>query len=303
MFNSLKKIIKFAFIDFSRNKGTNFAAIFVLVITISLITCLFLFRGVAQFLILRVQEKVDVTAYFKKDANEEDILKLKTEISQFSQEVQDVKYVSREEALQTFTEKHKNDSFLISALEEVGENPFSASLNIIMKAPFQYDKISGVLENGEFRELVEKIDYYQKKPIIDKVFSTISVIDKVGIGLSIILFLLAILVVFNTIKLAIENSKEEINTMKLVGAPNWFIRGPFIIQGAICGFIACLICLIIFTAAAFFLSSKLEALVPGFNIFKYLVSNFWILFLIQLGTGLALGVISSFIVVRKHLNI
>ena len=303
MFTALKRVFKFAITDFSRNKGANFAAIFVLVVTISLVTSLFLFRGTAQFLISKVQEKVDVTAYFKKEATEEDILNVKSEISNFSSEIQDIKYISREEALQKFTEKHKNDPDLMKALEEIGDNPFLASLNIKMEFPFQYEKVSLFLQADQFSNVVEKVDYYQKKPIIDKVFSTISTINQIGIILSGILILISILVVFNTIKLAIQDSKEEINAMKLVGAPNWFIRGPFIIQGATCGLFACLISLAIFASITYFSASSLEALLPGFNIFNYFVSNFWIILSIQIGAGVILGVVSSYIVVRKYLNV
>jgi len=303
MFTALKRVFKFAITDFSRNKGANFAAIFVLVITISLVTTLFLFRGTAQFLISKVQEKVDVTAYFKKEATEEDILNVKSEISNFSSEIQDIKYISREEALQKFTEKHKNDPDLMKALEEIGDNPFLASLNIKMEFPFQYEKVSLFLQADQFSSVVEKVDYYQKKPIIDKVFSTISTINQIGIILSGILILISVLVVFNTIKLAIQDSKEEINAMKLVGAPNWFIRGPFIIQGATCGLFACLISLAIFASITYFSASSLEALLPGFNIFDYFVSNFWIILSIQIGAGVILGVVSSYIVVRKYLNV
>ena len=303
MFTALKRVFKFAITDFSRNKGANFAAIFVLVVTISLVTSLFLFRGTAQFLISKVQEKVDVTAYFKKEATEEDILNVKSEISNFSSEIQDIKYISREEALQKFTEKHKNDPDLMKALEEIGDNPFLASLNIKMEFPFQYEKVSLFLQADQFSNVVEKVDYYQKKPIIDKVFSTISTINQIGIILSGILILISVLVVFNTIKLAIQDSKEEINAMKLVGAPNWFIRGPFIIQGATCGLFACLISLAIFASITYFSASSLEALLPGFNIFDYFVSNFWIILSIQIGAGVILGVVSSYIVVRKYLNV
>ncbi len=303
MFTSLKRILKFAFTDFSRNRGANFAAIFVLVIIISLMTSLFLFQGLTRFLISQIQEKIDVAAYFKEYTTEEDILTVKEELLKFSSEVKDVQYVSKEEALQRFTERYKDNIDFMGALEEVGGNPFLASLNIKTTLPFQYGEVSDFLETGQFRELIEKVDYYQKKPTIEKVFSITSAINKFGIGLSIVLVLIAILVVFNTIKLAVSDSKEEISTMKLVGASNWFIRGPFIIQGAICGFFACLICLVIFSGATFFLQSQLEVLLPGFNIFNYFISNFWTLVLIQLFCSVGLGIISSFIVVKKYLKV
>ena len=111
------------------------------------------------------------------------------------------------------------------------------------------------------------------------------------------------LVVFNTIKLAVDNSKEEITTMRIVGASDWFIRGPFIIQGIIYGFIAFIFCILISGFFAYLLSPKLGVILPGFSIFDYFLTNFWILVLIQLGFGTAVGIISSLIVVRRHLEV
>ncbi len=303
MFTNLKRILKFAATDFSRNRGGSFAAIFVLVIIISLVTSLFLFQGVSQFLISQVQEKIDISAYFKEDTSEEDVLDVKTELSKFSSEVEDIQYISKEEALEKFIEKHKDNPDFMKALEEVGGNPFLASLNIKTKLPSQYEKLSNFLETGQFRSLIEKVDYYQKRPTIEKVFAVTSAVNNFGIGLSIVLVLVAVLVVFNTTKLAIYNSKEEISTMRLVGASNWFIRGPFITQGAICGFFACLICLLIFSSVTFFLGPKLAVLLPGFNLFNYFIANFWAILLIQVIFGMGLGIISSFIVVKKYLKV
>lgn len=303
MFTSLKRILKFAVTDFYRNRGASFAAIFVLVMTISLVTGLFLFQGISKFLISQVQDKIDISAYFKEDTTEEDVLGVKAELSKFSSEVKEIQYISKEEALQRFTKKHKDNPDFMKALEEVGGNPFLASLNIKTRLPSQYEKISNFLETGQFRSLIEKVDYYQKRPIIEKVFSVTSAVNNFGIGLSIVLVLIAVLVVFNTTKLAIYNSKEEISTMRLVGASNWFIRGPFITQGAICGFFACLICILIFGSFTFFLSPKLEVLLPGFNLSSYFISNFWTIILIQVIFGMGLGIISSFIVVKKYLKV
>jgi len=117
------------------------------------------------------------------------------------------------------------------------------------------------------------------------------------------LALVAILVVFNTVRLAIYSSREEIRVMRLVGASNWFIRGPFLVQGAISGFAAVVITLLIFTGALFFLSPKLEILFPGLNIFNSFTGNFGMLFLIQIFAGVGLGVVSSIIAIRKYLKI
>lgn len=303
MFVNLKRILKFAYTDFLRNKGNNFAAIFVLVIPILLATSLFMFQGLSKSIISQIKEKIDITAYFKEEATEDDILMVKSELLKLSPEIKNVQYVSKEQALLEFKEKHKNNPDFMAALEEVGGNPFFASLNIKTESPLEYEKVSDFLSQGSYSNLIEKVDYFQKKDTIEKLFNITSSVNKFGFGLGAILFLIAVLVVLNTTKMAIDNSKEEITAMRLVGASNWFIRGPFIVQVVICGLIAFLICLFITGFSAYFLNSKIAVLVPGFGLFGYFLKNILIISTIQIISGVGLGAIASFFLVRSYLKI
>ncbi len=304
MLTSLKRVFILAFTDFYRNKGRSIAAIFVLIITIALVTGLFFLHGISNFIISEVQNKIDITAYFKSDTAENDILNVKSQILNSSPGIKDIQYVSKDDALNNFTKKHKDNPVFSNALTQVGDNPFLPSLNIVTTgSPSEYEQVANILQSSQFSSLIDKVDFSQKKATIEKVFSITSNINKFGIGLAVILVLVAILIVFNTIKLAIDSSKEEIGTMRIVGASSWFVRTPFIIQGAIFGFISFIICFLITFLLSYFLSSGLEIIIPGFSLFDYFVSNFWIIILIQLGAGVALGIVSSFIVVNKYLKI
>jgi len=305
MYTNFKRIFGFAINDFSRNKGISIAAIFVLIVTIMLVTGLLFFHGISSYLVSEVQDKIDVTAYFKDTASEQDILKIKEQILGMSSGIKSVEYVSKEQAMQIFTEKHKGEDVLSKALEEVGANPFYASLNIKTNGdPAQYEEISNILGSTEFSKFVEDVGQSeQKKDTIDKVYRITSNVNRFGLILSLILVIVAILVVFNTIKLAVESSKDEISTMRIVGATNWFIRGPFIIQGALYGLIAFVICLVISGIFAYISSPKVGMILPGFSIFGYFLKNLWLFIIIQLGFGVSVGIISSFVVVKKYLDI
>ncbi len=304
MLTNLKRICKFACVDFNRNKGIAIAAIFILVVTIMLTTSLLLFQTFTGFLVYQIQKKIDVTAYFREEASEEDILKVREEISKMSPDIKEVKYVSKEQAMEDFTQKHRDNNVFLKALEEVGTNPFLASLNIQTNGePGQYQEISSILQSAQFNQFIDSVDFSKKEDTIEKVFNITSYINKFGLLLSFILVIVAILVVFNTIKLTINNSKEEISTMRIVGASNWFIRGPFIVQGIIYGFIAFVICILISGFGIYLISPKLEIILPGFNIFSYFLSNFWFFVLLQLSVGTGLGAATSFIAVRKHLQV
>lgn len=302
MLISFKRIVKIGWKEFLRNMGISIATIFIMVMVISLVTMLFLLNPISDALISSIEDKVDISVYIKEDVSVEEIMGFKSEISRIP-EVEDVDYISKEEALEIFIETHKDDPVLIESLTEVGYNPFLSSLNVRAWQASQYEQVSSFLETGNFQGLIEEIDYHQRKPVIERVSALVDGINKTGIFFSIIFGVIAILIAFNTVRIAIYSSKEEISVMKLVGASNWFVRGPFLIQGIIVGFISALIALLITFIFAYFLEPKVSSLVPKISIWGIFLSNLLFLFLIQLATGVGLGVISSYIAVRKYLRI
>ena len=302
MFVSLKRIIRSGWSNFRRQTALSFATVSIMVMTIFLITSLFLFQGTTNFLISLLEGRVDISVYFKKDIAEDDILRVKEELSQ-SPEVKNVEYISREDALARFIEKHKEDLVILESLVEVGANPFLASLNIKAFQATQYDAISNFFSQDPYQELVEKIDYFQNKQIIERIFKISTSVKFAGSLLGLILGLIAVLVAFNTIRLTIYSSREEISIMRLVGASNWFIRGPFIVQGIIVGAISTLLTLIIFFLILFFANERVEAFLPNFSPLGYFLNNFFIILFIQLAAGIGLGIISSLIAIRKYLKV
>lgn len=304
MLTNLSRSIKFSINNFSRNKGISVAAIFILVVAIMVVTGLVFFRGITNYLTEQIQDKIDITAYFQEDASEQDILAVRDEIIKISPNIKNIEYVSKEQALALFNEKHQDSQVLQRALQEVGDNPFLPSLNITTNGdPAQYEEISNTIQVSNFSNLIYKVDFLQKKDTIEKIYSLTSNINKFGIVLGVILVVLSMLVVFNTIRLAIDNSRDEISTMKIVGASDWFIRGPFIIEGIIYGVIAFLICVLLSLLFSFLISSKIAVVLPGFDMFGYFLTNLWIFVLIQLVFGIGVGAVSSFIVVKKYLEV
>jgi cell division transport system permease protein len=299
MLTSLKRIIRSGWITFKKQAGFTVATIFIMVITIYLITSLFLFQKITKFSISLLQDKVDVSVYFKDTSLEQDILEIKEQIAKIP-EVKSVEYVSNEEAKKRLLEKYPE---LTESLRETQGMLNLASLNIKAGQADQYAAVANFLENAPFKNLIQKTDYYQRKSVIEKIFSITFAINRTGAVLSLILAIIAFLVAFNQVRLAISNSKEEIFIQRLVGASNWFIRGPFLIQGVISGFFAALFTLLIFIPLVYFLSPKMEVFFPGLNLFGYFIGNFFLIFLIQILSGIGVGVISSIIAIRKYLKV
>ncbi len=302
MMTSLKRIIKSGFKGFLRNTGLTVATVFIMLMVIFLISSLYLFNEASDILIASIQDKVDISVYFKEGTSSQEIIEFKSEIDGMS-EVKETEYVTKDQALEEFTERHKNDPVLMESLAELGVNPFLASLNIRASQASQYQQISSFLEDCSFAGSIEKVDYYRRKPVIDKLFSLTSSLNKGGLIFSLVLGIIAVLVAFNTIRIAIYNSKEEISVMRLVGASNWFIRGPFVIQGITAGLVATFIALILTFVLSYSLDSTIREIAPDISIFKLFLGNFWILLLIQLLVGIGLGALSSLIAVRKYLKI
>ncbi len=301
MLTLLKKTIQRGWLNFIRNSGISIATCFIIGMTIFSISSLFLMRDITQFLISTLQEKVDISVYFKETALEEEILQLKEEISKIP-EVKGVEYISRAEALERFLQRYKDNPVVMESLAEVG-NPLPPALNITAWQANQYLAITNFLETSSEKDLIDKIDYNQIKPVIDRIFSITSTINIIAIIFSLVLAVIAILVAFNQIRLAIYNSREEIGIQRLVGASDWFIRAPFLAQGAISGAIAAVGTFLVFGFAVFLLSSKFVILFPDLNIFASFLGKFWFYFLIQLLTGICLGVLSSIIAIRKYLEV
>ena len=301
MLTSLRRTIYFGWKNFFNNIGLSTATCFVLIIVILLLTSIFLLKGAAEYVISAIRERADITVFFKEDSSEEEVLKAKEELVK-KPEVKRVEYVSKQTALEKFIEEHQDNPELMRALA-LFENPFLAHLNISVFAAEQYPGLVNFLENSPFSNLIAEIDYAERELIINRIFAVTETAKRAGIVISLILGLVAILVAFNTIKLAIFNSREEIKIQKLVGASNWFIRGPFLIQGLIAGIFAVLFSLSLTYGVLYFLSPKIEFFLLGFNLLNYFLNNFSTVLWIQLATGAGLGIISSYIATRRYLEV
>ncbi|OGZ37792.1 MAG: hypothetical protein A3E90_02115 [Candidatus Portnoybacteria bacterium RIFCSPHIGHO2_12_FULL_40_11] len=301
MLTKLSRIIRSGWINFWRNRWLSGAAISVMSLTIFVTTSLLLVNVLTSALVETLRDKIDVSVYFKLNVSEEEVLEARESLIALN-EVQSVEYVSREEALKNFKEKHKENSLLMQSLDELNDNPLEASLNIKAQTASQYEQIVNFLTSSKHQKDIDKINYRQNQTIINRLSSITGAIQRSGVVVSIALALVAILVTFHTIRLAIYSSREEVNVMKLVGASNWFIRGPFVVEGALYGVSAVIIILIIFYPLVWFISPKITTYLPGSDLFYFFKVNFWQIFLIQIAVGVSLGVVSSFVAIRRYLK-
>ena len=302
----LKRIIKSGFINFRRGGLISFTAVLVVTITLSVITLIILLQAVLYFSLNTIKDKVDVTIYFNVGAPETQILALRDSLEKLPEVKPPISYTSADEALKFFRDRHQSDYSTIAALDEIGNNPLGAYLNVKAKEISQYESIANFLKGDTTLSLgttsiIDKVNYHQNKLVIDRLNSIISGAQKLGFLITILLIIISIIITFNTIRLTIFIAKEEIGVMRLVGASKMHVLCPFMIEGAIYGIIATCITLILFWPFTAWFGRNLTDFLC-LNLYDYYLSNFFQIFTIILLSGILLGVISSFLAVRRYLN-
>ncbi len=308
MFLTLKRIVRAGFVSFWRNGFVSVSSIVVMTITLFVIGSLVFLNAMLTASLELLRDKVDVNVYFEVDAPEDSIRAVETALKGLP-EVREVTYTSRDDALARFKERHKDDEIELQALEELGDNPLRASLSVNAVDPSQYERIDNFLKNdpstlasgGE--SLIANVNFADNKPAIDKLTQVINAIETFGVAVSSVLIVVSIVIVFNTIRLAIYIAREEIAIMRLVGASDAYIRGPFVFEGMMYGFISALITLIAFYPLTLWLGPATQDFFGNINLFTYYISHFGPMFLMLMGTGMLLGALSSFLAVKKYLRV
>ena len=303
---NVKRIIKTGFANFCRNGTVSVSAMLVMVVTLCAVVFLMLSNVLLGSALNQIKNKIDINVYATTVASPEEILALKESL-EFLPEVDRIEYISREQALANFRERHRDDELTLQALDELDGNPLGAILNIKAKEISQYAGIAHFLESeivltAGSVSIIEKVNYYQNKIAINKLNKIINAMNKFGFALAIILMIVSVLITFNTIRLAIYISREEIKVMRLVGANNSYIRGPFIFEGVIYGAFSTIIAVVIFYPLLFWLNPFIEN-VFFIDLLSYYFINLPSIFILTLVVGIALGVTSSTLAVRKYLTV
>ena len=303
---SAKRIARYGLIGFIRNGFVSLAAVLIMTITLFVLASVVIFGAALQSTLEQLTENVDVTVYFLADAPEKDVMDIKTSLEALP-EVALVTYTTSEEAFAAFRERHKNDRLTIQALDELEDNPLGASLGVRAKQTSQYESIAAFLESRQalgdsVGASIDKVNFSQNKAAIDRLTTIIQTSERVGYVVALILALSSLLIAFNTIRLAIYTARDEIGVMNLVGAGHWYVRGPFMVAGILYGVVSGLLVLLFLYPITLWLGPGSERFLGTFNVFTYYTSSFFLLFLIIMGSGVALGALSSYLAVRRYLR-
>ena len=221
--------IKEVYTSFKRNIWMTLASIFTVVLSLFIL-------GFFSIVILNLnkmadtlESQVQISVYLKDDLSQEEIDETKETLSKI-EGLQDIKFITREEAMENFKERLGDQQFLLDALDDT--NPLPDSFSLTVTSPQQ---VKTIADTASALDSVESASYSQD--IINHLFNLTHLIRLIGVALIILLTGAAIFIISNTIRLTVFARRKEIAIMKYVGATDWFIRWPFLLEGICLGFI------------------------------------------------------------------
>lgn len=305
MITGFRRVVKAGFVGFWRNAYVSLASIFVLTIALFVIGATMFLNQLLSTSLATLQSKVDINVYFVPDAPIEEIERIKAAVEALP-DVAGVVFTSREDALAEYRERNKDNTIALQALEELNENPLGANLAIQAKETSQYESVARFLEEQRALEqpqtpVIDEVNFARNKDSIDTLTAIINATERASFIILGILLIAAILITFNTIRLAIYTAREEIAIMRLVGASNMFIRGPFMLQGIMYGFISGVLALLLFYPLLVWVGPRTAAFFE-LNLFDYYIVHFGEIFGVLVGIGIVLGLVSSTLAVARYLR-
>jgi len=266
-------------------------AVSLIIVGVSLITVMN-----SNYLATRLESNVEIIAFLRSDISEEDARSLQKSIRDIPG-VAEVKFISKDQALIEFRKELGEQQNMIDALG--GDNPLPHVYKLKTISPVDVDKVASRLQT--FKEM-EKVDY--GKNIVEKLFNVTKWVRLVGITVIALLGLAAVFLIATTIRLTVFARRKEIQIMKILGATDWFIRWPFLLEGMTLGFTGALIAVLVVDVSYFALTDYVRKNID-FGIFSLQNDPQFLLFLggVMLGAGTLIGAVGSSISMRKFLKV
>ena len=303
--SSLLYFFRESLTGFKRNLSTALGSIITIFLSLLIIGIFCICGVIINNVVTSVENQVSITAYVADDASEQDI----HAVEQYIQElpgVESVDFTTKDQALENFTNSMTSNPDIVAQLD--GENPLPASIDVnLSEAQSVSDIANRILENETFVKICDNPDdpsdslqYGQKT--VDKLFSLTNAIRYIGIGLIVVLVLIAFIFINNTIRLAILARRKEIAIMRLVGASNGFIRGPFLAEGALHAIIGALLAIGVIELIRLFALPRITAALPWLPINVDPVT-FVLIYVTLLCAGLVIGLLGSVFAKRRYLKV
>ena len=288
--------------NFYRNGWLTFATVSVMSISLYIMALTMIVVVGANAAIRDVQERINISIYFNPEVKEDRILEVRNKLAGY-REIKSVEYVSKDKALDEFMQITNNDPSIKEAIEEIGENPLLNSLVIRAQNPEQYETINDAIINSNFAADINQTNYTKNEDEIKRLNDIIKTVEKVGFILGTIFILVAVLITFNTIRITIYAHKQEFEVMRLVGASNLYVRMPHVFEGIFYGSASALIVMALLYPSFQFMGPSVQKIISRENLIGFYFDYFWVILVLLLLAGIFIGVLSSFVAIRRYLKI
>ncbi len=303
MMITLWRMLKFGFQGFGRNVWLSVVTILIVVLNLFLMSLVFGLNVVGQQTLSAVRQKVNLSVYFTPTTSEQRVGEVRQDMLK-RPEVQSIRQISRAEHLEAL-QKAKPD--VKNAIDALGDNPLGAGLVITAKTLDGYGAIAQALKVPAYQTIIENTgnDFATNQTVISKLSLIVSRVQTATVWLTVLFALIAILMVFNTIRVAIYTQREEIGIMKLVGASDAFVRGPFVITSILYGLIAGILVTAVLLPLLSIINPKLQIFFAGYdiNVLGYVRANFFAILGLEVAAGCALSAISSLFAIGRYLRV
>ncbi len=289
---------------FTRNLSTTLGSIITIFLSLLIIGIFCIAGAVVNNVVASVENQVSITAYVKDDASEDAIAKVENQIRNYSG-VESVSFTTKDQALENFRKSTSNPE-IVDQLD--GQNPLPASIDVqLSDAQSVSDIASTILANQDFVSICDNpsdpsdsLQYGQKT--VDKLFSLTNAIRTAGIALIALLIVIAFIFINNTIRLAILARRKEIAIMRLVGASNGFIRGPFLAEGSLHAIIGAILAILLLEVTRNLVLPQMAIALPWLPI-NISIGMFLLIYVALLVAGLVIGVLGSLFAMRRYLKV
>jgi cell division transport system permease protein len=254
-----------------------------------------------------IKSRTDMSVYVKTDTTEDQARQIREALQKLDG-VKTVRYVSPEDARKDFADQNKKDAQTLEALNEaINKFPGTFRVNIDdINDPSQLENFVKTNETYKKHADPDRDPSFsgQRRDAIQNIGLAVQFAERAGLMASVVFIIISSLIIFNTIRMAIFNRKEEIQMMKLIGADRGFIRGPFVVEAIVYGFIAAVIATVLGVAALYGVKDKLSDYQIAISGTVELVTSYIGFVLIaMIVAGALIGIISSMLATRKYLKI
>jgi cell division transport system permease protein len=303
---TINRVIKTGLINFIRNAWLAIAAMAVMVITLTIVLFSVIANATFSETIRQITDKIDVSVYLKDEVNKQQTDKLIEQVKAIDA-VKSVNYISKDEALKRYQEANKDNLDLLLAISQT-DNPLPATLQIKPVDPNNIEPIRQFLEKPEIKEMQSDATSYSgdRKEAIDKITAATRFFRRAGLVGVLVFAVISMLIIFNTIRMAIFNRRDELAIMRLLGASTWYIRGPFVVETVVYGIVAAIIsvtlCNLLFTISSSAFGASSLGLLDIRYANEYFAKHFWLILLVQMIIGIFIGATSSVIATRRYLK-